>query len=353
MNTQKLINLCTSPIALTISAAIGLITLPAQAALLVSSSSDSSIKQYDDTTGAYIRDFVTSGSGGLSNPQGLAIGLNGNLFVSSQRTDSIKEYSGTTGEYIGDFVSFDDGLRSPIGLTFAEDGSLFVAGDTPVPSDNVLRSGFFQYDGNTGELLNSVVTGARGFSPGPVDIAVGGTNNNIFFSESRRGFTPGGIRGYDSTTNNYTGLDVVPNPLSSLPFEPQGLALEGNDLFFTNRTEVGLIDLANNTVDYFFVDQNSGGLFGAIGLTVGEDGNLYVSSSETNSIKKYNGDTGDFLGDFVASGSGGLSNPTYVTTANVPVPEPSFVLGIVATGGLFVGSALQRRRNNRRKQPLG
>ena len=353
MNTQKLSKLGKSPTALTISAVIGLITLPAQAALLVSSSGDSSIKQYDDVTGQYIRDFVPSGSGGLSNPQGLAIGLNGNLFVSSQRTNSIKEYSGTTGEYIGDFVSFDDGLRSPIGLTFAEDGSLFVAGDTPVPSDNVLRSGFFQYDGNTGELLNSVVTGARGFSPGPVDIAVGGTNNNVFFSESRRGFTPGGIRGYDLTTNNYTGLDVGPSPLSSLPFEPQGLALEGNNLFFTNRREVGLIDLANNRVDSFFVDQNSGGLSGAIGLTVGEDSNLYVSSSGTNSIKKYNGGTGDFLGDFVASGSGGLSSPTYLTTANVPVPEPSSVLGVVVTGGLFVGSALQRQRNNRKKQPLG
>lgn len=217
---------------LTVSTAIGLATLPAQAALLVSSSGDNAIKQYDDVTGQYIRNFVTSSSGGLSSPQGLALGPNGNLFVSSQGTNSIKEYSGTAGEYIGDFVSSDNGLRSPIGLTFAEDGSLFVVGDTPVPSDNVLRSGFFQYDGNTGELLNSVLTGARGFSPAPIDIAVGGPDNNIFFSEFVFRSNPGSIREYDPTINNFNGLAGGPNGLSTSPFSPLGLALEGRDNSF-------------------------------------------------------------------------------------------------------------------------
>ncbi len=73
-------------ITLTFFTAIGLTTLPAQAALLVSSGGDNSIKQYDDVTGQYIRDFVTSSSGGLSDPQGLALGSNGNLFVSSRGT---------------------------------------------------------------------------------------------------------------------------------------------------------------------------------------------------------------------------------------------------------------------------
>ena len=46
-------NLGKFSIALTISAVIGSVTLPLQAALLVSSSNDNSIKQYDETTGAY------------------------------------------------------------------------------------------------------------------------------------------------------------------------------------------------------------------------------------------------------------------------------------------------------------
>jgi len=117
MNARIIGNFCKSSIALTI-AAISSTTLPVQAALLVSSSGDNSIKQYDEITGAYIRDFVTPGSGGLLNPQGLTLGPNGNLFVVSG-AGSIKEYSGTSGEYVKDFAS------SREGLTFTDDGSLF------------------------------------------------------------------------------------------------------------------------------------------------------------------------------------------------------------------------------------
>ncbi len=45
---------------------------------------------------------------------------------------------------------------------------------------------------------------------------------------------------------------------------------------------------------------------------------------------------------------------SYSTSLGVqPVPEPSSVLGILALGGLFAGSALQRQRKNRKKYPLG
>lgn len=45
---------------------------------------------------------------------------------------------------------------------------------------------------------------------------------------------------------------------------------------------------------------------------------------------------------------------SYSTSLGVqPVPEPSSVLGIVALGGIFAGSALQRRRNKRKKQLSG
>ena len=95
MNTRILGNFCKFSLALTI-AAISSITLPVQAALLVSSSGDNSIKQYDEITGEYIRDFVTSSSGGLLNPQGLTLGASGNLFVSSFGTNSVKQSPRTT-----------------------------------------------------------------------------------------------------------------------------------------------------------------------------------------------------------------------------------------------------------------
>ena len=39
-----------------------------------------------------IQDFVTSGSGGLLNPQGLTLGPDSNLYVSSSGTNSVKKY---------------------------------------------------------------------------------------------------------------------------------------------------------------------------------------------------------------------------------------------------------------------
>ncbi|MBA2748247.1 MAG: PEP-CTERM sorting domain-containing protein [Tatlockia sp.] len=342
-------NILKSSLAMTIFAAISSTILPVQAALLVSSSGDNSIKQYDEITGAYIRDFVTAGSGGLSSPNGLDVGLNGNLFVSSRGTNSVKEYSGTTGEYVGDFVSFDDGLRSPIGLTFAEDGSLFVVGDTPVPSDNVLRSGFFQYDGNTGELLSSTLTGARGFSSAPIDVVVGGLDNTIFISQSRFRFNSGSVDEFNPITGVPIFRDYINSDPSVTNIDPRGLAITDNFLYYTDNASIGRFDLINNVIDPRFVDVSSGGLTRALDVAIGANGNLFVSDSASDSVKQYDGATGNFLGDFVTSSSGGLSSPTYLTTANVPVPEPSSVLGIAALGGLFVGGAWQRKAN-RRKQ---
>src|SRR5262249_42767439 len=61
-------------LALVALALLGLFTgSPAKAQktyLLVTSSNDSAVKRYDGTTGAYIDDFIPSGSGGLKYPGG-------------------------------------------------------------------------------------------------------------------------------------------------------------------------------------------------------------------------------------------------------------------------------------------
>jgi DNA-binding beta-propeller fold protein YncE len=73
-----------------------------------------------------------------------------------------------------------------------------------------------------------------------------------------------------------------------------------------------------------FVASGSGGLSAPKDLVLGPDGNVYVASSATNSVIRYNGVTGQLIGTFVASGSGGLGDP--------------FGLAFGPDGNLYVGS---------------
>ncbi len=58
-----------------------------------------------------------------------------------------------------------------------------------------------------------------------------------------------------------------------------------------------------------FITAGSGGLSSPKDLTLGPDGNVYVTSGGTNSVLRYNALTGQLIGTFVTSNSGGLTNP--------------------------------------------
>ena len=89
-----------------------------------------------NVTGAFINSFVTTGSGGVRYPEGLAFGPDGNLYVRS--SGSILRYNGTTGAFIDTFVpSGAGGMGIPFDLAFTSNGDLLVATGT----DSVLRFG--------------------------------------------------------------------------------------------------------------------------------------------------------------------------------------------------------------------
>ena len=69
-----------------------------------------------------------------------------------------------------------------------------------------------------------------------------------------------------------------------------------------------------------FVATGNGGLDLPVGLAFGPDGSLYVSSAGTDSVLRYDGVTGAFIDDFVPAGSGGLGAPTYLTFTPVGPP---------------------------------
>ncbi|MCA9056446.1 MAG: hypothetical protein KDA75_21605, partial [Planctomycetaceae bacterium] len=94
--------------------------------------SNARIVRVNTTTGALMGAFVTSSSGGLSYPAGLAFGPDGRLYVADQGANAIRVYSGTDGTYLGDYVASGyGGLDSPAYITFAADQQVTVQA-TPV-----------------------------------------------------------------------------------------------------------------------------------------------------------------------------------------------------------------------------
>ena len=67
------------------------------------------------------------------------------------------------------------------------------------------------------------------------------------------------------------------------------------------------------TLDRAFISAGSGGLVSPRGITFGPDGRLYVASTDTDSILRYDEGTGAFIDEFVSTGSGGLDFPRDIT----------------------------------------
>ena len=103
--------------------------------LVVASGGNNSVIEYDGTTGAFIRILVSSGSGGLNQPRGIAFLPNGDLLVASFGTNQILQYSGGTGAFIRVFNDLQE-PSSPFGIKIGPNGNVFVSennlpGSTP------------------------------------------------------------------------------------------------------------------------------------------------------------------------------------------------------------------------------
>jgi len=99
--------------------------------------------------------FVSNGSGGLSNPNGLAFGPDGALYVANAFGDNINRYSASTGAFLNTFVSVGSGgLDTPSQMRFRPDGFLYV---TSQFTDQVLR-----YSSTSGAFVDAIVSAGSG-----------------------------------------------------------------------------------------------------------------------------------------------------------------------------------------------
>jgi hypothetical protein len=173
------------------------------------------VAHYDGRTGAFLGDFVAPGSGGLRAPSGMVFGPSGNnskkldLYVSSRATHNILRYDGSTGAFLGDFVvSGSAGLDTPQGLTFGPDGNLYVA-SSAILNNNA--RGVLRFQGPTGPtpgaFLDTFVpadTGALRTPFGPIFGPDGNGDGqfDLYVTSSRFN----GVTGNKATVKRYDGV---------------------------------------------------------------------------------------------------------------------------------------------------
>jgi sugar lactone lactonase YvrE len=291
--------------------------------LLVLDVVNASIKSYNGNTGAYQSDFVSSQSGGLSIPSGATFkGNNGNLYVADSAVNRVIEYNGATGALINNqFVAIGSGgLSQPAGITFGGlNNNLFVTSAAD-PFRNLLGA-VLQFDGTTGAFINNFAAVPTGFNPGAG--LVFGPNGNLFSSDT----STSSILQFNGTTGAFINTFASGNGLigaSNFLFSP----VDGSLLVTSGDSNTGpgqILQFDGTTGAFQKVFASGNGLTSPAGLAFGQNNKLYVSDNFNNNVLQFDGITGAFDSQFIAAGSGGLSQPGALLFA--PVPEPSGGLG--------------------------
>ena len=236
------------------------------------------------------------------------------LYIGDQAGNgTVEQFNATSGAFIKTFVSENSGgLVGPFGLVFENNGNLLLANGNiglPIPGD-ILR-----FNGITGAFERALANGTGApYQPNGIVLK----DNIIYAADLGDLGVPGNVSTYNEHNGNFLGnlnQNVIP-PLSYHPravvFGPDGnLYVSVRNI--TANSSTGQFDPASNlgghvlrfNPDGSFKDDfinDTGGvghLNRPIGLVFGPDGNLYITSfranpDDTNSIRIYN-KTGVFL----------------------------------------------------------
>jgi WD40 repeat protein len=204
------------------------------------------------------------------------------MLVGSYSPSEILKFDATTGTFAGVFAS-GGGLSDPSGLVFGPNGNLFVA--------SAVTNQILEYNGTTGAFITDFASGNGLDSPSDLGF---GSDGDLYVADNDGCLC---IKRYSGTTGAFLGN------LAFLGDNPQGLTIGPNgNLYVTlaHSTTVDILDPTTGTIVGSF------SAAGQEGLTFGPGGDLYIANFFGNAVERYS-PTGAFLGVF-ASG-GGLDRP--------------------------------------------
>ncbi len=228
--------------------------------------------------------------------------------------DRVREFhpiSGVPSRFVGGSVS------DPYDLLYAEStGRLLIA--------SFVLGTVFEVDINTGST-GILVTGGSGGLGNPSGLAVS-PGGNLLVSD----FGNGAVREYDINTGAYLSDFVAPVPATVSG--PSAIAYKGSSVYVvgSGNNAVEQYDLSGNHLGTF-VSSGSGGLNLPRDLLFLDNGNLLVSSFNSNQVLEYDGTTGSFVRVF--TDDFGIAEPWGLARS---LEGNVFITGLVGSQGRIV-----------------
>jgi WD40 repeat protein len=266
------------------------------------------------------------------------------LYATDSNTDTVLQLNGSTGATINSaFASAGDAA----GLVFGPTGKLFVVSSSTPGQLNVLN-------GMTGATITTVDAGGilqdpEGITLGPDGnlYVAGGDGDNVLEFDGKTGAF---IKTVVTTSACPSGTPNCLMSVRGVAFGPDGnlyiTSFDTNTIWQYNISTGALTDFAGAT-------GACSALFFPRDPAFGPNGNLFVTSYGSGDVFEYNGSTGACVGDFVPAGTGDLAAPTFLLfsagTSTGTVPEPSS-LALLFCG--IVAVTCSKKRAPGRQNPI-